>query len=186
MSSLPSVLQLHVWYFEDNRRRHLCHNLIGCGLHMFEFTVALNQRRVHLRVVSLLRKYELISDNFYRVDVYCQHYRHKQVRSIATSHIQFIQSVINKFRDWFCNSERGRSWEAPLCSNVALSLLSPRHKGRPETVRQCLFSFGRTSTCTWASSHFGPRSKCLKRRNSVCESSFALNLGKTVRRLLKR
>jgi hypothetical protein len=46
----------------------------------------------------------------------------------------FIQDVINKFRNWFCNSARGRSWDATLCCNVALSrpILSPWHKGLPK------------------------------------------------------
>jgi hypothetical protein len=83
---------------------------------------------------------------FLQVHIHCQHCRHKQVRSIDTLHVQFIQGVINKFRDCFCNSVRERSWVVPLCWHVTLSLLSPRHKGRPETLRQYLASSGRTSS----------------------------------------
>jgi hypothetical protein len=61
----------------------------------------------------------------------------------------------------------GKSWDTLLCWMVVLSLFSPRHKGRPETTS----IFGRKST-----SHFGPLSKCRKGRNSVYESSSALNL----------
>jgi hypothetical protein len=92
--------------------------------------------------------------------------------------------VINKFRDWFCNSAR-RRWDAPFLLECGLKSPLLTAKGRPETVRQCLSSFCRTSTCACALSHFGLRSKCRKRRNNVCASSFALDLGKTERRLFK-
>lgn len=96
-----------------------------------------------------------------------------------------IQGAINKFRDWSWHSARRRSWDACLLLACGLKSLPLWHKRLPETVRQCLTSFGRRSMCTCASSHFEPRSKCRKRRSIVCASSLALNLGKTVLRLLK-
>lgn len=76
-------------------------------------------------------------------------------RAVSPIHIT-LRGVINKFRD--CFSARGKELGCAHRLNVELSLLFLQHKRQPETITQCLSSFGRTSMCTGVSSHFWARS----------------------------
>lgn len=88
-----------------------------------------------------------------------------------------IQIVVNKFRVWFCNYVWRRSCDAPLCLNMAFSLLSPGHKGRTIPVRQCFCSFCQRSTCTSATLHFGPGSKHMEEKEQGLCTKVCVKLG---------
>ena len=95
-----------------------------------------------------------------------------------------IQGVISKFRDCFCNSARGSSWEPPLCWNVALS---PSLHGKKDYPKPLGSSSQALVGRALVMHHVAFRAALeisAEKKELVCVK-FWLNLAKTVRTLLK-
>ena len=95
-----------------------------------------------------------------------------------------IQGVINKFRDCFFNSARGRSWKPPLCWNVALSPslhgtnVYPKPLGSsPQALVERALVLHHVA--------FRAALEISAEKKELLSVKFWLNLGKRVRRLLK-
>lgn len=95
-----------------------------------------------------------------------------------------IQGVINKFRECFCNSARGRSWEPPLCWNVALS---PSLHGTNNYPKPLCSSSQALVERALVLRHVILRAalEMSEEKKQLMCVKFWLKLGKTVRRLFK-
>ena len=87
-------------------------------------------------------------------------------------------ALINMFRHWFCNFATRCRWNASLSWNVAVSFLSPWHKGWPEWVQQYVSSFDRTSTCTGDVSISGTNKISEGKKKRARVINFCIKLGR--------
>ena len=95
-----------------------------------------------------------------------------------------IQGVINKYRDCFCNSAMGRSWEPPLCWNVALNPFLHGTNVYPKPLGSSSQALVERVLVLHHVAFRAALEISAEKKEPVC-IKFWLNFGKTVRRLLK-